>query len=47
VYKRQAQNAPKLVIYEQFPGAGHVESWNMHRARYRAAVEQFLAPVAP
>jgi alpha-beta hydrolase superfamily lysophospholipase len=44
---RLAQVAPGLVTYEQFPGAGHVESWNIDRAGYTTAVEQFLAPVAP
>jgi alpha-beta hydrolase superfamily lysophospholipase len=44
---RLAHVAPGMVTYDPFPGAGHVESWNIDRARYTAAVEQFLAPVAP
>jgi len=38
---------PELVEFARFPGAGHVESWNIDRARYAALVESFLAPVAP
>jgi alpha-beta hydrolase superfamily lysophospholipase len=38
---------PELVRFARFPGAGHVESWNIDRARYTALVESFLAPVAP
>lgn len=44
---RLAHAAPGLVTYEQFPDAGHVESWNIDRARYTAVVDKFLAPVAP
>lgn len=38
---------PSLVTFERFPGAGHLESWNINRARYTALVESFLAPLAP
>jgi pimeloyl-ACP methyl ester carboxylesterase len=38
---------PALVTFERFPGAGHVESWNIDRARYTSLLESFLAPVAP
>jgi pimeloyl-ACP methyl ester carboxylesterase len=37
---------PSLVTFEVFPGAGHLESWNTDRARYRSLVESFLAPLA-
>jgi alpha-beta hydrolase superfamily lysophospholipase len=37
---------PSLVSFERFPGAGHLESWNIDRVRYTSAVEAFLAPVA-
>jgi pimeloyl-ACP methyl ester carboxylesterase len=37
---------PSLVTFERFPGAGHLESWNVDRSRYTALVESFLAPVA-
>jgi uncharacterized protein len=38
---------PALVTFEVFPGAGHLESWNIDRSRYTALVESFLAPLAP
>lgn len=38
---------PSLVTFERFPGAGHLESWNIDRARYSALLESFLAPLAP
>jgi hypothetical protein len=37
---------PSLVTFERFPGAGHLESWNIDRSRYTALVESFLAPLA-
>jgi uncharacterized protein len=37
---------PSLVIFEVFPGAGHLESWNTDRSRYTSLVESFLAPLA-
>jgi hypothetical protein len=33
---------PSLVTLEVFPGAGHLESWNIDRARYTSLVESFL-----
>jgi len=38
---------PALVTLARFPGAGHVESWNIDRARYTSIVESFLSPLAP
>jgi pimeloyl-ACP methyl ester carboxylesterase len=38
---------PSLVTFEVFPGAGHLESWNIDRSRYTSLVESFLAPLAP
>jgi hypothetical protein len=38
---------PTLVTFELFPGAGHLESWNIDRARYTSLIESFLAPAAP
>jgi uncharacterized protein len=38
---------PTLADLEVFPGAGHLESWNIDRARYTSLVRSFLAPVAP
>ncbi len=32
---------------ELFEGAGHMESWNVDRARYEALLTGFLAQVAP
>jgi hypothetical protein len=37
---------PSLVTFEMFPGAGHLESWNVDRPRYTTLVESFLAPLA-
>ena len=38
---------PSLVTLARFPGAGHVESWNIDRARYTSLLESFLSPVVP
>jgi pimeloyl-ACP methyl ester carboxylesterase len=38
---------PSLVTFEVFPGAGHLESWNIDRSRYTSLLESFLAPLAP
>ena len=38
---------PSLVTFERFPGAGHLESWNIDRARYTLFMESFLALLAP
>jgi uncharacterized protein len=38
---------PALVTLAVFPGAGHVESWNINRARYTSLLESLLAPAAP
>lgn len=40
--ERFAAARPDLVTYELFQGAGHVRSWNDDRARYEAAVVDFL-----
>jgi pimeloyl-ACP methyl ester carboxylesterase len=37
---------PSHVTFEVFPGAGHLESWNIDRSRYMSLVESFLAPLA-
>jgi len=37
---------PSLVDFEVFPGAGHLESWNIDRARYTSLVRSFLTSVA-
>ncbi len=37
---------PSLVTFEVFPGAGHLESWNIDRSRYMSLVKSFLAPLA-
>jgi len=37
---------PSLVVLEVFPGAGHLESWNIDRARYTSLLQSFLTPVA-
>jgi alpha-beta hydrolase superfamily lysophospholipase len=37
---------PSLADFEVFPGAGHLESWNIDRARYTSLVRTFLTPVA-
>jgi uncharacterized protein len=44
---RLQQLRPSLVTLARFPGAGHVESWNIDRARYTSLLESFLSPVAP
>jgi pimeloyl-ACP methyl ester carboxylesterase len=44
---RLKQLRPSLVTFARFPGAGHVESWNIGRARYTSLLESFLSPVAP
>ena len=36
-----------LVTFERFAGDGHVQSWNVDRARYERAVRAFLDRVAP
>lgn len=41
------QLKPALVTFAPFPGAGHVESWNIDRSRYAALLEWFLSPLAP
>jgi uncharacterized protein len=38
---------PSLVTVALFPGAGHVESWNINRTRYMSLLTSFLSPVAP
>ncbi len=43
---RLSELEPSLVIFEVFPGAGHLESWNTDRSRYTSLVESFLAPLA-
>lgn len=37
---------PSLVTFERFPAAGHLESWNIDRARCTSLAESFLVPVA-
>jgi alpha-beta hydrolase superfamily lysophospholipase len=37
---------PSLVTFEPFSGAGHLESWNIDRARYTSLLKSFLAPAA-
>ena len=37
----------ELVTFERFDGDGHVQSWNVDRARYERAVLAFLDRVAP
>jgi hypothetical protein len=37
---------PSLVALEVFPGAGHLESWNIDRARYTSLMRSFLTPEA-
>jgi alpha-beta hydrolase superfamily lysophospholipase len=41
------QAKPSLVTFARFPGAGHLESWNIDQARYASLLESFLTPVAP
>jgi uncharacterized protein len=38
---------PSLVKFARFADAGHLESWNIDRARYTSLMASFLAPVAP
>jgi uncharacterized protein len=40
------ERQPSLVTFERFPGAGHLESWNVDRARYTSLLTSFLAPAA-
>jgi pimeloyl-ACP methyl ester carboxylesterase len=40
--RRLAQERPDLVTLAAFPGAGHVQSWNVDRARYEATLTAFL-----
>jgi uncharacterized protein len=42
-----AEARPDLVTFERFGGDGHVQSWNVDRARYERAVRAFLDRVAP
>lgn len=45
-----AAAAPRLhwnIRYEEFPGAGHTQSWNMDPARYDAAVTSFARGLLP
>ena len=42
---RLSELKPSLVTFERFPGAGHLESWNIDRPRYTSLVESFLEPV--
>jgi hypothetical protein len=44
---RLSELKPSLVTFERFPGAGHLESWNIDRSRYTSLVESFLEPVMP
>ena len=41
---RLSDLTPSLVTLERFPGAGHLESWNIDRSRYTSVVESFLEP---
>jgi uncharacterized protein len=43
---RLKQLKPSLVTLARFPRAGHVESWNIDRARYTSLLDSFLSPVA-
>ena len=47
VSARLKEAKPALVTLAVFPGAGHVESWNINRARYTTLLESFLSPAAP
>jgi pimeloyl-ACP methyl ester carboxylesterase len=42
-----AASRPDLVTFERFGGDGHVQAWNVDRARYERAVRAFLDRVAP
>lgn len=35
------------IRYEEFPGAGHTQSWNVDPARYEAAVTAFAQRIIP
>jgi pimeloyl-ACP methyl ester carboxylesterase len=41
--RRFAAARPDIVRFEVFPGAGHVESWNVDRDRYEGALREFLS----
>jgi alpha-beta hydrolase superfamily lysophospholipase len=41
------QLRPSIVTLVEFPGAGHLESWNSNLSRYLSLLESFLSPVAP
>jgi uncharacterized protein len=41
-----ARRLPRLVTYVRLKGAGHVQSWNVHRGRYEAALLGFLRRVS-
>jgi uncharacterized protein len=43
---RLKEAKPALVTFAVFPGAGHLESWNINRARYTSLLESFLSPAA-
>ncbi len=47
VSARLKELKPSLVTLAVFPGAGHLESWNIDRPRYASLLTSFLAPVAP
>ena len=47
VSERFAAARPDLVTFEQFPGAGHVQSWNLDTERYETAVRDFLTTHTP
>ena len=47
ISEQLAAARPDLVTFERFAGDGHVQSWNVDRARYERAVLAFLARVAP
>jgi uncharacterized protein len=47
VSERLARARPDLVTFERFGGDGHVQSWNVDRARYERALRAFLDRVAP
>jgi alpha-beta hydrolase superfamily lysophospholipase len=41
---RLSELKPALVTLERFPGARHLESWNVDRSRYTSLVQSFLEP---
>ena len=41
---RLSELKPSLVTLERFPGASHLESWNVDRSRYTSLVQSFLEP---